>query len=906
MESFSFASSADLQIPVRVKINELEGFEQAIPLSKLMENAELRHVGSNTNPHSELYVTARLWADSKPLTIEERTPYKAFKNKRIWNEWLIFSINYSSIPVNTQLAITLWDLSPTGGDGARGHYIPFGGTTIPLFDEKFTLQTGRQTCYIHRRKAADGFSSSTTPHILPVKKRGTKNGLVHDQADDEATELSLIMNLMKKQEVGEIPEDKWLDQLVFRKVEKMQTNVLKKRLHAQRSMSNGYANGTVANGDASNNEGDSGIHHLYIEFPRFDHPIVFTDKEYPAPPISNLKSSMSQDVRLKPPPEVSLGPGIESEGHPGEDPALGPLIRIYDPELGFRSNPVEDKHRALMRGHRSALVDRDLKPNARNRDDLNRIMNYGANRQLTDQEKDMIWRFRHFLTRDKRALTKFVKSVNWADQKEAREASQMLPKWVPIDVDDALELLGPNFDHPAVRAYAVDRLRRSSDDELLMYLLQLVQALRYERRPSDDGRDEEAVADSSLATFLIGRAARNPRLGSYLHWYLMVEFEDRSPQQDAQRELFGQVEFDFMNELVKTTEGEQNRKILLKQGEMIRVLSKIARELRDSRQPREKKITRLKQFLADPKNELITMDPTPLFLDPSVSIVGCYPEEANVFKSSLSPLKIVWKTSAGSKYQMIFKVGDDLRQDQLVIQTIMLMDRLLKNENLDLKLMPYHILATSPVAGAVQFIPSTPLSDVDKTDRSILNFLRRHNPDPNAPLGVRKETMDTYIKSCAGYCVITYILGIGDRHLDNLLLTPNGNFFHADFGYILGRDPKPFAPLMKLSTQMVDGMGGPDHENFRQFRQHCATAYLALRKSANLILNLFALMTESNVQDIRNEPDKAVWKVEERLQLEKEDMEATAHFEWLIDTVRVAWAPKVIDTFHTFTQQLRG
>jgi phosphatidylinositol 3-kinase len=860
------------------------------------------------SPHSDLYVTARLWADSKPLTIEERTPYKPFKNKRIWNEWLFFPINYSSIPVDTQIAITLWDLSPTGGNGARGHYIPFGGTTIPLFDEKYTLQTGRQTCYIHRRQAADGFSSTTTPHILPAKKGEDDGGSMRDRVSGEATELSRIMDLMKKQELGEIPEDKWLDQLVYRKVEKMQTSVLRQRMQAELSMSNGIANGTAANGSVSKSDiGDGGIYHLYIEFPRFDHPIVFADKEYPAPPISNMKSSTNQDVRLKPPPEVSLGPGIDSEGHPGEDPTLGPLIRIYDPELGFRSNPVEDKHRALMRGHRSALVDRDLKPNARNRDDLNKIMSYGANRPLSDQEKDMIWRFRHFLTRDKRALTKFVKSVNWADQKEAREASQMLPKWTPIDVDDALELLGPNFDHPAVRAYAVDRLRRSSDDELLIYLLQLVQALRYERRASGDGKDGETIADSSLASFLIGRAVQNFRLGSYLHWYLMVEFEDRSPQQDAQRALFGQVEFDFMNELAKTAEGEQSRRFLLKQGEMIRILSKIARELRDSRQPREKKIARLKQFLADPKNELITIDPpVPLFLDPSVSVVGCYPEEANVFKSSLSPLKIVWKTSTSSKYQMIFKVGDDLRQDQLVIQTIMLMDRLLKNENLDLKLTPYHILATSPTAGAVQFIPSTPLSDVDKTDRSILNFLRRHNPDPNAPLGVRKETMDTYIKSCAGYCVITYILGIGDRHLDNLLLTPNGNFFHADFGYILGRDPKPFAPLMKLSTQMVDGMGGPDHENFRQFRQHCATAYLALRKSANLILNLFALMTESNVQDIRNEPDKAVWKVEERLQLEKEDMEATAHFEWLIDTVRVAWAPKVIDTFHTFTQQLRG
>jgi phosphatidylinositol 3-kinase len=842
------------------------------------------------------------------LTIEERTPYKAFKNKRVWNEWLVFSINYSSIPVNAQLAITLWDLSPTGGDGARGHYIPFGGTTIPLFDEKHTLQTGRQTCYIHRRKAADGFSSSTTPHILPTKKRKGGEGSVLGDASAEVAELSRVLDLMKKQELGEVSNDNWLDQLVYRKVEKMQTSVLKKRMHVESSMTNGHSNGTASNSNPSAVQpGDGGIYHLYIEFPRIDHPIIFTDKEYPAPPISNMRSSVSQDVRLKPPPEVSLGPGIDSECHPGEDPTLGPLIRIYDPEVGFRSNPVEEKHRALMRGHRSALVDRDLKPNARNRDDLNKIMSYGANRPLDEKEKDMIWRFRHFLTRDKRALTKFVKSVNWTDQKEAREASQLLPKWTPIDVDDALELLGPNFDHPAVRAYAVDRLRRSSDDELLIYLLQLVQALRYERRSSDDGKDGAAVADSSLASFLIGRAAKNSRLGSYLHWYLMVEFEDRSPQQDSQRELFGQVEFDFMNELVKTPEGEQSRKYLLKQGEMIRVLSKIARELRDSRQPREKKLTRLKQFLADPKNELATIEPAvPLFLDPSIFVVGCYSEEANVFKSSLSPLKIVWKTSNGSKYEMIFKVGDDLRQDQLVIQTIMLMDRLLKNENLDLKLMPYHILATSPTAGAVQFIPSTPLSDVDKTDRSILNFLRRHNPDPNAPLGVRKETMDTYIKSCAGYCVITYILGIGDRHLDNLLLTPNGNFFHADFGYILGRDPKPFAPLMKLSTQMVDGMGGPDHENFRQFRQHCATAYLALRKSANLILNLFALMTESNVQDIRNEPDKAVWKVEERLQLEKEDMEATAHFEWLIDTVRVAWAPKVIDTFHTFTQQLRG
>ncbi len=38
---------------------------------------------------------------------------------------------------------------------------------------------------------------------------------------------------------------------------------------------------------------------------------------------------------------------------------------------------------------------------------------------------------------------------------------------------------------------------------------------------------------------------------------------------------------------------------------------------------------------------------------------------------------------------MIYKRGDDLRQDQLVVQIFSLMDRLLKRENLDLRLTPY-------------------------------------------------------------------------------------------------------------------------------------------------------------------------------------------------------------------------
>ena len=58
-----------------------------------------------------------------------------------------------------------------------------------------------------------------------------------------------------------------------------------------------------------------------------------------------------------------------------------------------------------------------------------------------------------------------------------------------------------------VRAHAVEVLKRTEDEELLYYLLQLVQALRY-----------EAADASPLAHFLVQRAVANPTLAFTLHW----------------------------------------------------------------------------------------------------------------------------------------------------------------------------------------------------------------------------------------------------------------------------------------------------------------------------------------------------------------------------------------------------
>ena len=68
---------------------------------------------------------------------------------------------------------------------------------------------------------------------------------------------------------------------------------------------------------------------------------------------------------------------------------------------------------------------------------------------------------------------------------------------------------------------------------------------------------------------------------------------------------------------------------------------------------------------------------------------SCDKSEELVITSPATWLTNMGSAVGGGRYQVIYKRGDDLRQDQLVVQIFSLMDRLLKRENLDLRLTPY-------------------------------------------------------------------------------------------------------------------------------------------------------------------------------------------------------------------------
>ena len=90
-----------------------------------------------------------------------------------------------------------------------------------------------------------------------------------------------------------------------------------------------------------------------------------------------------------------------------------------------------------------------------------------------------------------------------------------------MSITSVLRLLGQDVKNCDVRRRAVSELKHFDDAMLSMYLLQFVQAVRY-----DISNDSETLPP--LANALIERAARSLALANSLRWHLQVEWKFRN------------------------------------------------------------------------------------------------------------------------------------------------------------------------------------------------------------------------------------------------------------------------------------------------------------------------------------------------------------------------------------------
>jgi len=967
----------------------------------------------------ELFVTVYIMCNDEPLhgvplSTSTHSTYDRQRNCIYWQDDLLTfpGVKYRDLSLDARLVFNIWGLRS----------VPIATTEINCFGPYGLLRMGKQKLCMRFTGAAasaagtkkDGaaeYFNYFAQHDVSFRLEKAREGYIFNQPQLTTVE--------------------WLDRITLPHTAQMLADMAQNPRHPREwALENSEAEKEEEEGEAGEEKDGTSEHRrrqlrwrrrrrlhqegfLVVTLPVFQHPVLFEENVYPGvvglsfgglalaaastftsvaagPSISRSPTSRwigsadtaaaaAASTAATAPDEDGLSTVKVLNSLPGSE-----LCAVYDCEAES-DNPIEDKYRRLahdkLRGGAAGTgggVDIALKPNKEEREKIEALLASPSD-HLRIEEKDLLWTFRHFLTDNRKALTKFLLSVDWSLEQEVEQVPALLEQWklkTSVELSDALKLLGREkaFQREIVRTFAVDTLRRASDDELLTYLLQLVQALRYEDRSGvgwgggvadsvaslssedfeDGGEGEEGVGvdrsingsgcrSLALARFLISRACSSLELANFLYWYLRVEISEEGESAatgGAGGDVFKSVFDDFGVAL-----REVNPVILdlLKKQDVY--FTKIANAQRVAKNAngrrKDLKEEKLRNLLVEADMHGLPKGApyVPMPLDPHVQVAGVSASSAFMFKSALYPAVIQFRlydqqqqqqqqqqqsldrsmTSVSSSfvltprvhgpnacYKVIFKNGDDLRQDQLIIQMVTLMDFLLKRVNLDLKLTPYRILATGPRDGMIEFVSnSSPISEVLAKHGSIQEYFRAHSPEPGAPFGVRPDVLATFIKSLAGYCVITYLLGIGDRHLDNIMVLPQGNLLHIDFGFIFGQDPKPMPPPFRLAPSMVEAMGGEGHENFLRFKRYCCQAYNCFRGHANLILTLLGLMVDAGIKDLAADPVMVLGKVEEKFRLDLNVEQAELFFLSLVNDSMSALLPEILERVHKFALMRR-
>lgn len=578
----------------------------------------------------------------------------------------------------------------------------------------------------------------------------------------------------------------------------------------------------------------------------------------------------------------------------------------------IKDNPITEKFLFLSRLNDDAFA-KEIRPNPNDSKLIESIIPKPDFIKLKASDSYLFWKYRYHLLNRKNCLTKILNSVQWGDQKSENEfLNNILSSWKEVELGDILYMLSfkfclnplyqkhihQKFNH--VRLFAVKQLDGVSDKELEFVLLQLVQALRYED------------SSSYLKSYLIKRCSLNLQLASCLYWFLNVEADDENLKDLKVRES---EMIDYYKKVLKEFYMSLDDSIkngIESQLELRKRFIEVALELAKAKNKEQKTIKLEKIIKTGGSCDMTKLDP-PLNLpiDPLIKVSSVLPDKGIVFASAKYPIKYSFYVASECQeklsnkenpgvYDLMFKYGDDLRQDQLILQIIAYMDMFLRKVNIDNEFTTYKVLATSKSDGFVEFVSGCKtITDILKSYNDSINpYFEKLSSSSSVSYN---QIMESYINSCSGYCVVTYILGIGDRHLENILINKLGRLLHIDFGYILGKDPKPYPPPMKLSKQMVQCMGN----DFSRFKKKCSDTYLILRQNARLIVNMFYLMIHSGITELTENYEQSLTKLHEKFVPDMNNEEASLSLNTKLEESYSALFPKMMDVLHDLVQNIK-
>lgn len=280
--------------------------------------------------------------------------------------------------------------------------------------------------------------------------------------------------------------------------------------------------------------------------------------------------------------------------------------------------------------------------------------------------------------------------------------------------------------------------------------------------------------------------------------------------------------------------------------------------------------------------------------------ISSFLDDVLVLNSLQKPRKISIRGSDGHVYALLCKPKDDLRKDQRLMEFNAMINRALKKDAESSKrrlyIKTYAVTPLNEECGLIEWIDNLKtlreillasykqknvqinyadirsllnesISAPDKlpvfTERVIPHFPPVFHewfvemfPEPEAWFTARLR----YTRSCAVMSIVGHVLGLGDRHGENVLFEEgNGGTFHVDFNCLFDKGltfEKPELVPFRLTHNMVDAFGAYGYEG--PFRKSCELTLGILRQNEDTLMTILETFLYDPTTDFIGKKKKVV------------------------------------------------